>query len=286
MGNKEIKYIVLPDGKKVYSELYSGGHKDTVLLIHGGPGDSCVSFSYFAVLLAEFCNVVLLDQRGVMRSETENRQEYLTIDRLIDDFEDIRNILGIKKWFILGHSFGGYIALRYAVKYTASLNGVIYENPFFDIYHSVSSIIKGYEQLYIAEKAYEKLEKLQRIAELDDVLNQFESLFMFPERDRKHVFGSEAVTEKCREYYDDSLIDEEAKTRCVRHYEMIKKDATLISDYFSAVKKVDIPCFLIKGEKDPLLPEEDIAEWSSYPERILIRVKEAGHYVHSDLPEL
>lgn len=276
----------LSDGAEIYIEYFDSKKPYTILFIHGGPGESCVSFSYFATFVSQHFNVVMLDQRGVMRSHAESRPEYLTIIQVIKDFEEIRKLLDIEKWFILGHSFGGYIAMRYVLSFPESIQGVIYENPCFDIEHSLCAIIKEYIKYYDSIGDCEKKQKTENILLINDIVRKFDAIIAFPDLDRKRVFKSEAITAKCRECYDASLINAEAIERCVQHYNVIKFDKSLKNEYLSKLEKVARPSLLIQGEKDPMLPSEDKKQWLRNPIFSTITVADVGHYVHSDAPEI
>jgi proline iminopeptidase len=56
----------------------------------------------------------------------------LTEDVLVDDCEAVRAALGIPQWTVLGHSFGGRVALRYARRHPNRVAAVIFENPCWD----------------------------------------------------------------------------------------------------------------------------------------------------------
>ncbi len=49
--------------------------------------------------------MIYLDQRGVCRPSSLKDGNY-SMDRMIQDFEEVRETLGIKEWFTLDHSFG------------------------------------------------------------------------------------------------------------------------------------------------------------------------------------
>lgn len=281
---KQKVYLPLFDGKKLYVELYCSGKKDTILLIHGGPGESCITFSYFATLLSNYVNVVSLDQRGVMRSEAETTPSLVTINQLIADFEYIREQLGIAKWYLLGHSFGGYLAMRYALAAQKGLCGIIYENPCFDIGSAVHQILERYAALYSAEGETEKLRQVQQLCQLEDSISQFDGIMTFPDVDRKHIFGSEAISQECRNYFDSCDITEAAIERCMHHYQLIRQDVTLKNNYLSELNTIIVPSVLIQSAHDPMLSEQEKCKWLENPNCSAVRVECAGHYIHSDQP--
>lgn len=285
MCKKQELSIVLKDGMELYVEYYDVKKENTVLLIHGGPGESCLSFSYFAALLSQYMNVVTLDQRGVMRSKAEYCDDKLTIKQLIEDFEEVRNILNIPNWHVLGHSFGGYIAMRYVLLYPQSICGVIYENPCFDIKHSLHEILERYIEYYKNSGEQEKEQTIVSLLDINDVIIKFDGIIALPDIDRKRVFKSEAITLKCREFFDKSMITNENIRKCIDHYNVIKYDESLRSEYLSKMKTVECPSLLIHGEMDPMLPLEDKMQWLMNPHNSEITVNGAGHYVHSDTPE-
>ena len=88
-----------------------------LLFLHGGPGYNSYSFEAQAgAALEKKLQVIYLDQRGSGRSERPWRGEY-SIAALVDDIEALRKTLGVDKLALMGHSFGGTLALEYAAKY-------------------------------------------------------------------------------------------------------------------------------------------------------------------------
>jgi len=104
----------------------SFGSGDNVLLcLHGGPGVP----HYYLLPLAKLANdnlrVVLYDQLGVGRSEKPEDTSLFNIERGADEVEGVRNALGLGKIHLLGSSYGGALALQYALKYQRNLKKMI-----------------------------------------------------------------------------------------------------------------------------------------------------------------
>lgn len=131
-------------GKQLYIEEYGRQHEEVLLYLHGGPGASCLDFCHYqAMALSESVRVVAFDQRGVLRSEPIEENESFGLQDLILDCEAIREALGIEKWSILGHSFGGYLALKYVSEYPDAVKKVMYEAPCFDLTLSMKSLFQA-----------------------------------------------------------------------------------------------------------------------------------------------
>lgn len=123
------------DGLEVYFEL--SGKGIPCVYLHGGPGYWSKSFQHFSgELLEENLQMVYLDQRGCGRSEHSPIQDY-SLSRLINDIEELRIFLEIEEWFVLGHSFGGILAVNYAYRYPQRTQGLILSNVTLNMFNSV-----------------------------------------------------------------------------------------------------------------------------------------------------
>src|SRR5262249_23037326 len=125
---------------ELYADIRGDADAPPLLFLHGGPGQGCHDFMALqGDLLAASVRLIGLDQRGVDRSAPlpANRDgtggATLTIADLVDDGEAVRQALGIGRWAVLGQSFGGGLALRYAAAYPAAVAAVAFENPVWDL---------------------------------------------------------------------------------------------------------------------------------------------------------
>lgn len=99
------------------------GQGDPLLLLHGGPGlDHTTLLSLRP--LADRHTLVFYDQRCNGRSAGP-AVSTMTWENLTADAEALRRQLGFERWAVLGHSFGGQVALEYALRYPASLSRLV-----------------------------------------------------------------------------------------------------------------------------------------------------------------
>jgi len=93
-----------------------------LVLMHGGPGLDHTSLLALQPGKDQF-SMVFYDHRGNGRSGGE--VESMTWENLTADADDLRQTLGFDQWVVLGHSFGGMVALEYAFRYPQSLSHLI-----------------------------------------------------------------------------------------------------------------------------------------------------------------
>ncbi|HEY7596174.1 MAG TPA: alpha/beta hydrolase [Actinophytocola sp.] len=99
------------------------GDGDPLLLMHGGPGADLWTLHQFRHCADRF-TLVFYDHRGNGRS-TGAPVSSMTWDNLTADAEALRERLGYRRWAVLGHSFGGHVALEYALRYPDSLSRLV-----------------------------------------------------------------------------------------------------------------------------------------------------------------
>lgn len=102
------------------------GKGDTIIVLHGGPG---FSHKYLKPqldsLLSSYFTLLYYDQRGSGWSEGENDTSRLNIESFVQDLEQIRNHFNLKKLNLLGHSFGGLLAMFYSIEYPNKVSSLI-----------------------------------------------------------------------------------------------------------------------------------------------------------------
>lgn len=104
-------------------------HKIPLLILHGGPG---VPHNYLNTFkhLANDRPVILYDQLGCGRSPVSKPDATLwNINRFETELETLVNHLHLKKFHLLGHSWGGALATEYALKHPERLQSLTLVSP-------------------------------------------------------------------------------------------------------------------------------------------------------------
>ena len=140
-----VQLIPLIEGKDTFSlwtKRIGKNPKIKVLLLNGGPGATHEYFECFENFLPkEGIEFIYYDQLGTGRSTNPMDTSYWDLARYVEEVETVRKALNLNKdnFYLLGHSWGGILAMEYAVKYKANLKGLIISNmmascPAYDKY--------------------------------------------------------------------------------------------------------------------------------------------------------
>jgi proline iminopeptidase len=109
------------NGGEIYYKVIGCGYP--LVLMHGGPGSD---HTYLLSLknLADSFTLVFFDHRCNGRSSGPSLHS-MNWDNLTADAENLRKELCFERWAVMGHSFGGMVALEYALRFPESLSHLI-----------------------------------------------------------------------------------------------------------------------------------------------------------------
>ena len=104
-----------------YRSFNESGKRGTILAVHGGPGAGQGGMAKIAQLSEKGFRVVMYDQLGAGRSESPESELLYSMERYVDEIEGVRATLNLGKVHMYGVSFGGFLNVGYAVKYSRNL---------------------------------------------------------------------------------------------------------------------------------------------------------------------
>ena len=105
-------YLAADDGTRIFYRIEGAG-PETLVVVHGGPGNSMESIRPDLASLARGRRVIYYDQRGNGRSQLVG-DDRLGLDRHIADLEALRRHFGLERMSLLGNSWGGLLVSAYA----------------------------------------------------------------------------------------------------------------------------------------------------------------------------
>lgn len=131
-GGVKVIQIETPKGKmNVWTKRFGNNPTAKILLLNGGPGATHEYFECFENFLpAESIEFIYYDQLGCGNSDNPKDTAFWDLPRFVEEVEQVRKALGLNKdnFYLLGHSWGGILAMEYALKYQNNLKALIISN--------------------------------------------------------------------------------------------------------------------------------------------------------------
>jgi len=128
-GGVQVIPIETPKGTfNVWTKHIGNNPKTKVLLLTGGPGASHEYVECFESFFPkEGIEFIYYDQLGTGYSDNPKDTSLFDLARCVDEVEQVRKALHLDKdnFYLLGHSWGGILAMEYAIKYQQHLKGLI-----------------------------------------------------------------------------------------------------------------------------------------------------------------
>src|SRR5580704_13169818 len=121
-----IRMVPVVGGKyKVWTKKLGSGPVK-VLLLHGGPGFSHEYLEALESFLPQAgIELLYYDQLGCNNSDQPDDSSLWTLERYLQEVEEVRRGLGLEQFVLYGHSWGGILAIEYALNYPQHLRGLV-----------------------------------------------------------------------------------------------------------------------------------------------------------------
>jgi len=121
-------YFTTPDNVKIFYKIEGGG-SETVVVVHGGPGNSLESIRADFEPLAKGRRVIYYDQRGQGRSQLLSDGTKLGYEQHVSDLEALRGHFKLDKMTLIGNSWGGLLISLYAVTHPDHVERMVLDSP-------------------------------------------------------------------------------------------------------------------------------------------------------------
>jgi proline-specific peptidase len=249
------------------------GHGHPLALMHGGPGADHHSMLSLRPC-ADQLTLVFYDHRCNGRSEGAEISS-MTWDNLTADAEALRHVLGFEKWAVLGHSFGGMVALEYALRYPQSLSHLLLLDTCGDTWW-----VRQNAPEILAKRGFRRatVETAQRYytgqIELDDYLPSFLKLARaFYHRPSPRVLAR------------DMAVGLRMKSR-PEAYLFAARELLKGWTVMDRLGEIQVPTLVLAGRDDFQFPPEHQAQLAAgIPNAHLEIIERAGHNAPTERPE-
>jgi len=170
-GGVKLITVQTPKGPfRVWTKRVGNNPRIKVLLLHGGPGMTHEYLEAFDSFLPRAgIEYYYYDQLGSAYSDQPDDPSLWELPRFVEEVEQVRKALKLDKsnFYLLGHSWGGMLALEYALKYQQNLKALIISNMVPSI-PAYSRYAKDVLMPAMDQKALAEIKTLEAAKKFDD----------------------------------------------------------------------------------------------------------------------
>lgn len=112
-------------GGRVWYRRLGDGARTPLLILHGGPGAASYYVEPLAERMAAHRPVAIYDQLGCGRSDRPDDPGLWTLDRAVEEVDQVRAALGLDRCHLLGQSWGGWLSIEYLCRDPEGIQGVV-----------------------------------------------------------------------------------------------------------------------------------------------------------------
>ena len=282
-----IKMIPITTSKgtfNVWTKRMGNNPKMKVLLLHGGPGGTHEFFENFdGYLPNEEIEYIYYDQLDSYYSDKPNDSTLWTTERFVEEVEQVRKALNLNKdnFYLFGQSWGGILAMEYALKYQENLKGLIISNMMASIPE-----YEKYAEVLGAQLPPEIYKEIKELEAKEDFSNPRYSELVMNNYYTKHILRK--PLKEWPEFINRAFshLNPNIYIYMQGHSEFgVTGNATLKGwDVSERLKEITVPTLMIGGIHDTMDPK--YMEWmSTQVQRGRSLTTNSGHVSQYDDPQ-
>jgi len=279
--------IKTPSGEfNVFTQRVGDNPSIKVLLLHGGPGMTYEQYANFKDYLPqEGIEFIWYDQLGSFHSDQPSDSTLWTIDRFVDEVEQVRVALGLNKdnFYLYGQSWGGMLGIEYALQHQDKLKGLIISNMMssLDEYEKYAKEVLGPQ---MPKEVFAEVMEIERTGDFENP--------RYMELLGEHHYPFHVLRKPADEWPEAvgramEQINPEVYIYMQGYSEFgITPGATLAGwDRKADLKKITVPTLVIGGTHDTMDPAH--MEWMSkeFPNGQFLLCPNGSHLSQYDDPE-
>jgi proline iminopeptidase len=199
-GGVRMIPIATPKGTfRVWTKRVGNNPRIKVLLLHGGPGGTHEYLEAFdSFFPAAGIEYYYYDQLGSYYSDQPDDPELLDLPRFVAEVEQVRLALGLDRgnFYLYGQSWGGILAIEYALQHQQHLKGLIISN----MMASIPAYNEYAETVLMADMDPDVLAELKAFEAAEDYENPRYMELLFEHHYVDHVLRMPVEGSRCRRW--------------------------------------------------------------------------------------
>lgn len=261
------------NGTELYVKRMGAG--EPMIVIHGGPVLEHGYLLPHLAPLAESYELIFFDQRLSGRSAAVVDASSVRLATFVDDVEALRLALGLDRIHLMGHSWGGLLAIHYALRYGEYLRSLLLLDSM-----SASSELWQEEEKRLAQRVTEEdRRESQALRETEAFADQrpeaieqllllsFKAQFHDPARIADlHLYVPPDYANRSRQF-GNMMVD------------------VASFDLHDRLARISVPTLVLYGSAEPGAQLGGIALHERLPNSTFVIIEDAGHFPFIEQPE-
>lgn len=268
-----------PDGARIHYRVAGPESGPVAVFLHGGPGYNAYGFERaVGERLEEALRMVYLDQRGCGRSAGGASEIPLGMDPTIADLERLREHLGVERWSVIGHSFGGLLALVYATRHASAIDRVVMIEATADVHaaleHQVQALGEAPSSPEVQAIAHEDGPPIDRMVRIYQMIGRVEV-------QRRLHWASPEAQRRAEAWDQQAMLLECTRDGVLDSY----RGAGWTDAHPELMQRIERPSLLMVGRRSRVLGEDvvqrSVEAWGAR----LVQMEESGHFPFVEEPD-
>lgn len=282
--------ILLANGQELYIKTFGNKDSQPVIFLHGGPGYNCSTFEVTTAqgLANQGFFVIVYDRRGEGRSTDKDAR--FTFAESFKDLKSIYRKYKLKKATLIGHSFGGVLAILFAEEYPEKVQSLVLVGAPVSLQKSFRNIRAKSQVIYESKNDSINLKYILMLDKMDTASLEYSS-YCFMHAMQNGFYSPENPSSEAQEIYlkfqTDPIL---ARNAAIMTYEAPKgfweNEKYTTIDLTSNLKKLQsekISIYGLYGKDDGLYSAAQVKELQELlPEGNVKYLDNCSHSVYID----
>lgn len=267
-------FVPVENAKLFYRAIGKG---QPLVVLHGGPGLSQDYLLPQLYKLAKNNLVIFYDQRACGQSTGEINADTISIKTYVADLDAIRQAFKFKKISVLGHSWGGFLAMHYAIAHPEQVEKLILSNSMTASSEDFALFIQEYlRRMGPYQKDMDAIHETKEFAEGNPQMMEKMYRMIF----RTYCYNPEKANLLFLTMSSSAFINGVKVNELFRNGVFMKP-----FNLHDSLKSLEIPTLVIHGDTDPIPPSTAKNIHESIKNSEFVLMKNCGHFPYVEDPD-